>query len=79
MSVCEFSGCLVESLPESLCAELSLSASTVQFVWGNRGRDMVDKSQAVDKSESYLSLVQGAVSLFLPYIVLYVKEPGRLR
>ena len=29
-----------------------------------------------DKKQSYLSLVQVAVTLFLPYLVLYVKEPG---
>ena len=48
----------------------------MQFVGGNRGRDMGVKSQAVDKSESYLSPVQGAVSSFFPYLVLYVSEPG---
>ena len=35
------------------------SASSLRFVGGNRRRDIVDKSQ------SYLSLVQGAVSLYM--------------
>ena len=50
---------------------LEVYASELRFVGGNRRSDMRDKSQ------SYLSLVQGAVTLFLPFLVLYVSKPGR--
>ena len=50
--------------------EVNESVPELRFLGRNRCRDMVDKSQ------SYLSFVQRAVSLFLPYLVLYVREPG---
>ena len=62
-SVDESSGCFPESRPERLCVgtvwtlEVYVSASALRFVGGNRCSDIVDKRQ------SYLSLVQGAVSL----------------
>ena len=39
---------------------LEVYASELRFVGGNRRRDMM-----VDKSQSYLRLVQGAVSLYI--------------